>query len=453
MRNLSLRDTSFFPWALATAAKESIAYGNEFRASGVTQEDIVEICRRYSNLDDPLASEDPELSTPTSFLVRTAYEQFDYQRSVYADMGRAVGLFDIDLADSGEIVNKSFWTDILGCSVREFVGSGFLFAAGCLHNEGRFDPSWLSQSNFSPIIDEIPASTIRSLLTQFFGRSFDDLRAACRANKSKEVKLRKVEYNPLKLTPLVERPQGDYIAPVIQLIHAKLAPAGIYYEVLNRLESQTRRDAFTRDVGILFEKYVGRQLADLSAVLYPQVEYSKGKMSVDWILVWPSLVVLVEAKASRLSQSARMGTHRTAADVDRSLGRAIRQIGHTARMVSEGHGAFSAIPTDRPIVGLVVTLEPYYLAHSPLALGKYLPRSDVPTAVVSAENLENWVATDLEGDAEQVMNSTFGPDNEFRDLNASLAGRAPGRPRQVNALLDQVWATLPFMEQIRQRSA
>jgi Nuclease-related domain len=64
-------------------------------------------------------------------------------------------------------------------------------------------------------------------------------------------------------------------------------------------------NAFAEDCGLLFELYVGRQLGTLHNVqVNPQVSHEKGQnRSVDWIVVCPNAVLLVEVKSVRPTEA------------------------------------------------------------------------------------------------------------------------------------------------------
>lgn len=67
--------------------------------------------------------------------------------------------------------------------------------------------------------------------------------------------------------------------------------------------------AFTRDLGDLFEQYVGPHLRLLPDIeIFPEIVYGKnGEKSVDWIVVLPGLVLLVEVKSVRPTAKLRLG--------------------------------------------------------------------------------------------------------------------------------------------------
>ena len=116
------------------------------------------------------------------------------------------------------------------------------------------------------------------------------------------------------------------------------------------------------------QRYVGRQLALMEGIrLYPEIEYGKSRHSVDWLWVSDSAVILIECKAARLTLDAQAGGGSLSAVMHRYLGAARKQIDTTARLIHEGHPAFTAIPRDRPVIGLVTTAEQFYLAGTPFS--------------------------------------------------------------------------------------
>lgn len=219
-----------------------------------------------------------------------------------------------------------------------------------------------------------------------------------------------------------------------------------------RLLAQARMgvEAFTRDLGVLFQAYVGAQLGQLGEVqIIPEVRYDGDQRSVDWFMVWPDMVVLVEAKSTRLTQPARMGREALRADVERAIGKAFKQIERTATLVRGRHRAFSHIPADREIVGLVATLEPYFLANSPL-LHQFLPALSVPTTIAAVREVERLVGIGLRRPLPPLLREVLG-DPERRTWDISIALREVERDAR-NPLLDEAWKELPWTQQARERA-
>src|SRR5579872_6445153 len=94
-----------------------------------------------------------------------------------------------------------------------------------------------------------------------------------------------------------------------------------------------------------------------------EIEYQRGSFTTDVILVWPDFVLLVESKAMRLTEASRMGGPTLANEIERTIGKAIDQIGTTAGLIGTRHPKLAHIPGDRPIYGLIVTLEPYHFVQ------------------------------------------------------------------------------------------
>ena len=87
-------------------------------------------------------------------------------------------------------------------------------------------------------------------------------------------------------------------------------------------------------------------------------------------------------------------------DFERTVGRALSQIERTAEVIEQREPSLAHIPADRRIFGLVVTLEPYYVA----GFGRDIDSSyatKLPIAVVSIREFEQLVA-DFIGDAPRL---------------------------------------------------
>jgi hypothetical protein len=164
-------------------------------------------------------------------------------------------------------------------------------------------------------------------------------------------------------------------------------------------------------------------------------------------VVFDDVVVLVEAKTTRLTASARLGTSTLAEDLNRTLGEAFQQIERSLSLIRDGHPAFAAVPQDRAFLGLVVTLEPYWNANSDEARSLVAsPAPSVPTIVASSREVERWVADHLEsGGGATLLRIANDPEVRTWNLELALPDRGnPGRPR--NPLLEDAWRHLPWRE-------
>lgn len=195
---------------------------------------------------------------------------------------------------------------------------------------------------------------------------------------------------------------------------------------------------FTDTLGRAFEAYVGAHLALIGAArVHPEVVYgSPERKTVDWFVVTDEAVVLVEVKAARPVLAVRTGSDDGDRHVLERIGHARDQIDRTATLIAAGHPAVAHIPSDRPVRGLVVTLEPFHMVDTFL-YDDVLPAARTPTATASAHDVESVCAV-LAGR----------PDAGRRLLDA-LTARSPGQPslrraanglpRSRNPLLDRWW--------------
>lgn len=78
----------------------------------------------------------------------------------------------------------------------------------------------------------------------------------------------------------------------------------------------------------------------------------------------PEVVLLAEVKSAIPAEPVRLGTPDAASAVLSKLGKAFKQIGITAQLIADRNPALSAVPADRPVLGLAVTLEPFHMANA-----------------------------------------------------------------------------------------
>lgn len=427
------------PWAIAAAAKASLVAGNEHRRPGVSEKDVAAICRAYNALNSALTP-DPATTTETlgAFLVRTSFEQFPYQQSYFEEICRLSALFEnIDQLET-KLLDHALIEHILGCTIEDWTVGGFILATSTQANTGFFDPEWPAvQEAIDPYFS---AEKLRAIFETHFLTDIRRLRCEAAAAQQADDRLRHHEFNPLTSRPFVTLPDGRFIAPQPHFVFQKLAPSALYYAGLASLGAADA-GRFSEDFGLIFEDYVGRQLALIpNASVLPEIGYDDGKLSVDWFVIFDELVVLVEAKATRLTALARIGADQLAQDVKRCLGKAFDQIAATNDLLSARHPAFSQIPADRPRIGVAVTLEPYWAANSPF-LAEFLPEPPIPTTVASARAFEHLVnALRTIGGPNPLLTVLEDPDRRTWNLENAL----PDAPTERNPLLDAAWKRLPF---------
>lgn len=430
----------YLPWALADAARVSLAYGTEFNRAQATERDLLQILNAYSRFDNPfLRNQDLR-----AFMLRMAGEQMTWQVPEYESLARTAAIFtQTPPLQPMECLVPGWDTELFGCTLREYVGTAQLLWVSAVNCAGWFDPAVFDTPDGELIASYVSRETVLHVLDAHFAASIEQFRsenteAAARAGDDDH--LRRFTHNPLRSHPLVTGFGPGYLCPIPHLAWAKAAPWGIYFTGRGRYGNQ-----FTRDLGHLFEQYIGRLLKLLpGAVVIPEITYgprTNRRKTIDWIVVLPEVVLLVEVKSAIPAEPIRLGTP-DAADAVSKLSRACEQIDITAQLIADQNPALSAVPAGRPILGLAVTLEPFHLANArfdPLTVTR------TPVTVADAAEIENLVTiTDtppgqlLLDRAADVVRSTWPLDAVLQDHS-----------RDRNPVLDKAWDTYPWASAAR----
>ena len=436
------------PWALAAAARVSLIYGSEHRPAAA-HDDVLPICAAFAAIK--LLRRSASTDELRAFLLRTNYEQMTYQLDIGYDVARSVAMF----RDSLEAINPTTLTpealeDALGRDVVDFVGVGWLLFASAMFNSGQFQDAWIDAPQFQDVVRDLPKARLRELIARSFAADVTSQRADALANMidcRRDPQRERFAYNPLSSRPLVALAPGSYVIPSPLLLLRRVTTTGIYYAAMGRFGP-----TIGQDLGATFEHYVGRQLAQMPDVrLVAEVTYNRGgSKTVDWFAIFNDLLVLVEVKAPRLTEAARMGDAELAHDLDRTIGAARRQIDRTAALVTNGATELiaSGVPLDRPVRGLVVTLEPYFMVQSRF-LAELLPDALTPATVASVHDLEHMVAVARAGVSLPEQLSRLQDDPELATWSPVAALRSAWPDvRGDNPILDAASDELPWRDQI-----
>ena len=106
----------------------------------------------------------------------------------------------------------------------------------------------------------------------------------------------KIHVQPVARPSRADRVGAGYLCPVPYLALAKATPWSVYFTGLSRYG-----EGFARDLGGLFEQYVGQAAAAARCPgarrgrLRPQ---NNRRKTVDWIVILPEAVLLVEVKSA-----------------------------------------------------------------------------------------------------------------------------------------------------------
>jgi hypothetical protein len=421
----------FTPWALADIARVSLVLGGEFRHDA-TRSDLLLCADAYRNLADPeLGSSNP--GSIEGFLLRMAHEQLPFQQSLKGEIVRNVALFEqTTLFRDLKVIQQGWDQDLLGCSLSQFAGIGFVVYAVAKQHNGRFSTHWFGDPVLQPITSEIPVALMRDVLDRQFVGDRDYFRG--KADENEPSPYRRFTFNPLLARPVV-RMASELLVPVPLQVIRKISPLGVWYAGVERWG-----ESFAEDVGDLFQAYVGRLLQTIpDAAVYPEISYDPDgdKRSVDWIVVWNDVVLLVEVKSARSTQSIRMGNAKGWTELSAKLGHAYTQIAKSSQLIADAHPKFSHIPRNLPRIGLILTMEPFPFMDAGLIRSMIGASPIIPMRVCSCNQLEWLVCLRDRSVGEYLVELMNNTDKEGWEVGSDLVGMefAP------NTVLDQAWSS------------
>jgi hypothetical protein len=375
------------PWGLADVTRVSLTFSNEYRAAEPTVEDLLTCLDMHNRLGHPgLKAQEPDAAANT--VLQLAFYQFPFQRPAAFLTGRSIALFEQTLfpdPSEVEVMHSDWQNDLLGCTLSEYTGVTQLLAAAAKPNGGRFDPAWIEKPELQDLTDIFDPTITRRMLTKFLAAPASGFR---QRDPERSSIGRRFTFNPLVEFPVVSGLGSDLLMPVPDFVLRKPTPSGLYFTGLRRWG-----EAFTRDLGKLFEAYVGRHLALIpGATLHPEIVYGKNQAkSIDWILVFPDLVLLVEVKLARPKQAVQSGAKGAAEALRAALDKAHKQLDTTYELIQSRQPEFEHIPADRLTLGIVVTLEDFHVVNSPLHRPWFSSSTKLPTLAVPVEELEGIV--------------------------------------------------------------
>jgi hypothetical protein len=420
----------YTPWALADAARVCLAYGTEFNRVEASEQDLLQVLNAYSRFQDPVVRD----HDTRACLLRMAGQQMTWQASEPQALARTGAVFtQTPLLKPAKYLRPGWDAEVFGCTLEEYVGTAQLVWVSAIKCAGRFDLALFDTPDGKLIERHLSRDTVTHVLDAHFAISTAQFRAAnhiAEGQAGRDDSLRRYTYNPLRGRPLITGFGADYLCPMPQLAWAKATPWGVYFTLLDYFGPD-----FASDLGNLFEQYVGRQLRLLpGAQVLPEITYgpkSARSKTVDWIVVLPEVVLLVEVKSAIPTEPVRLGTPDAADAVVGKLGKAVNQIDATAQLIADRDPALAAVPADRPVLGLAVTLEPFHIANA----FSLLPAGRTPVTVADAAEIEVLVTiTDtLPG---QLLLERAADDVRF---TWSLDTALYGHEHSLNPILDEAW--------------
>ena len=403
------------PWAISEIAKFASVFSNEWvRDRNFDVHALRKMCWVIHNLGLPKTDDDSNTLAKRG-LLQMGFEQFPYQRDLYGSAARAVAVL-VDtpnrhehLAKQRDLANSAFGVDL----IKAVYTSLLLFHA-------------ISQSQGSLSFLTFEREDLGGLFAQVSRKEFQiaaenliipvsEFRNSVTHEKLPDPSSIRLQQNPLILKPIVELERGELVAPELSNI---LRSVG-FDAVLNRIWSQSNR---FRQVGPVFQQYVEDLANQVSgAKVISEFKYeTKGKNrdTIDFFIVLPGLLVLVEVKSARPLGDLISGQVEVDSAYDDVFGVATKQLNESFRYLREISKKQKEIPATGNVIGLVVTAERFHLSNSTL-FTKNLER-DFPTFHICAEEFEALVQLDAKQIAQKLIEISIDPDKSMWDLSESM---------------------------------
>lgn len=437
------------PWNIASVARTALAWSG-FQRPMPTPERVLELCSMDANLSDeerPSTTDEVGPDALGKILARLFFEQFPGQRSPLAGVARSVLLFGAGSEQPPDFTPEAMtpgWFEHLtsGISLDDYVGAIFLVSVGAQQNSGTFDIRWLDNTNFVDIGEVIDLATVRRTFAEFLVTTPPAFKAENRIwQDARPAGQKKFAFNPLQDKPFVALAPDRAVTPWVQAVLMKAMPPAVYFMGL-----RAYGEAFTHDLGHIYQHYVGRQLSQIAAATaIPETNYGPRKDkrdSCDWFLDLPDMLVLIECKARQPIESLRTGSDSWLGSVEGSIGKAISQLNQSNRNLESIAGEDPRIDASKPRVGLVVTLEPFYVNNNPW-LQAQLPKADLPVGVISIGELEDLTRLGADVISNVLAHAPRMHSNNVMQVSFDLDESTP-----ENRLLVDTWETVGFLKRV-----
>lgn len=371
MRLRGDRPDGWLPWAVTAVAKESLLGPNRTGLQPIagTIDSLAQMYWDIVDLDDDIPLE--------SILTPIMHEQMPYNESLFEELARSLALFEVPVDGVAPVP----WEQVLGVSLERALMSLFIINVGVLQDAGKFNASLLDEPQFRKALSPEARADVQTTIRALSATPAQH-QAAFRSAQEQRPVAGRLSYNPLVTQPLVNLgPRGTY-APSAPLVPQALSTRSLYYRGIRRWG-----EPFANDLGQRVEAFTGALLRNVrGATVFSDVVWHRdgARRTADWFLITPAAVIIIESKSARPSIAVLAGEPTTVASPHIVKGR--KQIELTAQLIRDRHPALAHIPADRPIVGLVVTAEQFYLANS--RLPPYGTQGRTPTMVASLHGLE-----------------------------------------------------------------
>lgn len=409
--------------------------GKNRRSKRVTDQVVGGLINDLYNMRDPSLDEPDSDEALQRMISRTAYLQMPFQNEPWPPLMRTLCLYGDDPRFGPPAVDQAAWRQFVGVSVPQFLQVGFLMWATAIASEGTIHRDFFDSPRFGQLVHPMTIHQALATADRWLAQPIDAHAQAGRTRSFGDDG--HWGYNPFFEHPIALLDDGTYIMPSPLGVLQRLSPQGVFFIIVdainNGLISSTVRQ-FSDALGKRFERYVGVQLKQLKhATVHDEIAYDNGqKLSVDYIVETPEVIVLVEAKSPAPDAEARSGVSLETGKMGQLLAKAYDQIDRTAEQIEQGNPDFPS-QDGRPLRGLVVTREQYY--NLPTAfIGNTMPTASIPTAVWSSQLIEHALPSLIDdADCGQKLLKALPPDTQRQTT------RTDPLPLGHNPLLHDLW--------------
>lgn len=331
----------YLPWNVAGMAITAICRGT-IGGPRPTDRELYELCWNFGNLRE---ATDPGLDDGMRLVARLLHQQVPFQVTYLNEWARAQAIFvDTPFPKNRqpEVMKAGWALELLGCSIADYVSVAFLLNAAATFAEGVYgDEMW--SDDLVDFQEVLPLSDFRRIAEMHFVMTVDEAKESRIETQRAIGGPEEFGFNPLISKPFLSGVvPGHWIAPSVHAILRKTSASGVAYLGVDRWGS-----AFSRDLGYLFQAYVGRQLALVEgASLIPEVRYGRRSSvvdSADWILVLPKYLVIVEVKAASPNEKMRQSVGELHSSHRAKLEKALNQISRTHSAIATERSAFADV--------------------------------------------------------------------------------------------------------------
>lgn len=397
-----------------------VTHCNNHRSNPVDVDAVGDLLNGLFNIWSPELDRASSEEVWQRILSRVAYIQMPYQMSQAEPLARSLCLFGDDPRFGEPVFEEGRWETILGVPLEEFLMIAFIMYAAAIHNPDGILRETFFIERLGPAFEPVGVDRALQTVDTWLARPVDDLTRLGKEMTPDPDDLWR--FNPFYEWPIAIMGDGTYVTPSPLGVLQRFGPQGMYFIGRDAVDADANPDvfrAFTKALGLRFERYIGVQLGFIRhAQLHPEIVYDDDQKSVDYIIETPEVLVLVEAKSVAPNIDTRSGIFPDDGDVERNVQRACKQITRSAELIEQGHPDFPALD-GRQMRGLVITREPYFNLPLPFLTDVVQPAS-IPTTIVSSQHVEGVIPA-LSDDA---------------DCGTSLLGALGSDPDVVKTSLD-----------------